>query len=214
MRLASLGAAVLNCRLFVLKFMCDQGFEVLEDMEPLQTILLDLVDKNLATATTTPRDFETDKMFAQVAMFLVLKCKIDVDRVRTGKGGDCKTALHSAAGGGLTYMVLTLCKVKADVNCVAMDDSMPLGLAIKNGHNDVVKVLERAGAKSTWRRDVQQIVPTPWPVEEKGEVEVEKVTNKLCNIGMSERIEQNVNEAAENQGPTREADGGYNFSCE
>jgi len=148
--------SVLNLRLGVMKFMVEQGFEVESIFEPLKDLLFVLIERN---KKDSDRSLERDKLYAQVMMFLVVKCRMNVHHFRKGDKNRL-TPIHIAAREGLVYMCLLLGKVGADVNSVGMGDEMPLTLAIDAKHDACVKVLLKMGAKQTWRKDVKQI--TPW----------------------------------------------------
>ena len=204
--------AVLNVQLPVLKFMVEQGFTIDEDFKPLTDIIFDLMEAN---KNDRDRSLPRDKLYAQTMMFLVVKLKQDVNKVRKDDPGRL-SPIHIAAKFGLTYMCLLLQKVGADVNSVGRNDEMPLLLAEEAKEVGTVKVLEKIGAKRTWRKDVVQITPSVMPP-----APPKMKTKNFPSFGVSERIETTITTDADEAAAAddddgevvREADGGFTFSC-
>ena len=220
---------VLAMKLEVPRFMSKNGFDV--KMGPLKTLMFDLVAANtkeklvMKSKGLGGRNKEVlarDRLYVESMLFLSVECGFDAMEMRKE---DYYSLLHLAAAGDLAQMCLCLLQLGCDVNSVAKDDAMPLGLALDAGAGDVVKVLKARGGKETWRKDVKQIVPPAgWGMEAKGARRgggVDAVATKVrgLKLSMGDRIETGhgilggVKEEEEEEEEEEEGYNKYTFSC-
>ena len=82
-------------------------------------------------------------------MKTLMALAVAVALMLTGCGGGSKGDLHRAAGNGYVETAKVLLKEGANVNAKNKNGRTPLYWPMKQGKNNVVKVLVEAGAKYT-----------------------------------------------------------------